>query len=127
MVTLAGVTLTFEDIIVIAMWAFIITTLVRVISRLLRGAKTSDNPSYIRKEKTGALKRCYELFPKDIFMFKGQTVKRGMLVRVTTLKKNVFEGKLVGLSSDDVVMCVVTQEHVIAQGIEGVEEILIIE
>ena len=123
MFNLAGVTLTFEDIIIIAMWAFIITTLIRSISRLMSGRKPSDSI----KEVPGALKKCYELFPKDIFMFKGQTVKRGMHVRVTTIKKKVFEGKLVGLSSDDVVMCVVTQKHVIAQGLEGVEEILIIE
>ena len=127
MFNLAGAVITFEDIIIIAMWAFIITTLIRGISRLLGGGKTSEKSMQIRKEAPGALKKCYELFPKDMFMFKGQTVKRGMLVRVTTIKKNVFEGKLVGLSKDDVVMCVITQKHVIAQGLDGVEEILIIE
>ena len=127
MFNLAGAVFTFEDIIVIAMWAFIITTLIRGISRLIGGGKTPDSPEQPRKEVPGALKRCYELFPKDMFTFKGQTVKRGMLVRVTTIKQNVFEGKLVGVSRDDVVICVVTRKHVIAQGLDGIEEILVIE
>ncbi|MCL2874529.1 MAG: hypothetical protein FWE29_06345 [Defluviitaleaceae bacterium] len=122
-----GAALTFEDIIFAAMWAFIITTLIRGISRLIKAGKPSAKLAYSPSEISDVLKRCYAMFPKDIFIFKGLTVKRGMSIRVTTFKKSVFEGKLVGLSKDDIVICVVTHDHVIAQGLDEVEEISIIE
>jgi len=74
-----------------------------------------------------ALKRCYMLFPTGMFTFKGKSLERGMYVRVTTIKNSVFEGKFVGLSKDNVVMCVITPSHVIAQGLKEIEEISVIE
>jgi hypothetical protein len=122
----AASAITIEDIISAAVWALIITMFIRGFSRFFRVMKSPMDAIYKSGEIADVLKKYYLLFPKDIFTFKGQTVQRGMIVRVTTLKKKVFEGKLVGLSSDNVI-CIITQKHVIAQGLDDVEEISVIE
>jgi hypothetical protein len=72
------------------------------------------------------MERCYLLFPREIVQFHGVTFHRGMIVRVVTDKQKVFEGRLIGLSNDNM-LCVLTNRYIVAQELHKVNEMNICE
>ena len=80
---------------------------------------------YESSELERILKKCSSLFPKDVVKFKGETFRRGMILRITTQERRVFEGGLVGQNFDNMI-CVVTSKHIIAHDLGSIKEIRLV-
>ena len=116
---------TMWDIIISAILAFIVTSLVIYIWEFLtitRKRLTLSN--YHVRDFSKILKRCYRLFPTDIVQFRGETFRRGMRVHVTTNHKNDFEGQLIGLSKENMI-CVLTSRYIIAQELNKIQDMYV--
>ncbi len=115
--------LTLNDIVFAAVLAFIITWVIQSFSKVLNFV--TNMPSevlYPKGDTSGIIQKCYSLFPKEILQFNGKTIKRGMIVRVTTIQNKVFEGRLIGCNKDNVV-CVLTAKYVVAHELNNIENI----
>ncbi len=123
----SNVRLSMSDILYVALLAFVITWVIQNISKnfkliITKPAEINYNQTDVNK----IIQRCYGLFPRDIISFQGKTFKRGMNVRITTNQKKIFEGRLIGQNSENM-LCVLTNKYVVAQDIENIDEIIIIE
>jgi hypothetical protein len=79
---------------------------------------TSTNAEIIQK--------CYSIYPTDTFDFQGQTFTRGMYVRLVTLQNKSFEGEFIGISKDNM-LCIATQDVVVAHQISNIRELINLE
>ncbi len=118
--------LTFEDVAYAALLAFFFTWLILSVSKAFKlvisqPTEFEYNPSDLNK----LLKKCYVLFPKEMVLFKGETYKRGMTVRITTTQKKIFEGRLIGGNNDNMI-CLLTNKNLVAQEIENIQEIVVL-
>jgi hypothetical protein len=114
-----------SDIIMAAVLAFLATVTIRMIlrmSRIMRSIKGLMDNSVNNDE---IIKRCYSIYSMDTFNFHGQTLKRGMHIRLTTLQDKSYEGEIIGLNSNNM-LCIITRELVIAHELSNVREIMII-
>jgi hypothetical protein len=120
--------LTLNDIVVAAFWTFIVFFIVRVLSRVfkmlfLRPGTFTLRPEQLEpRQMENVLENCYKLFPNENLIFAGATYKRGMFVRIITSKHNIIEGKFIGIN-DDNMMCLLTDNSVIAHEIRNITEI----
>ncbi len=125
-VDLSVINLSAKDIIFAAVLAFILTWLIQSFSKIIKLVVSMPSElTYSSSDFALIMQKCCSLFPHEIVQFNGQTLKRGMIVRVTTNKQKVFEGKLIGLNKDNVV-CVLTPRYVVAHGLESITEIFVV-
>lgn len=102
--------------------AYVITYIYRAFDRR-RGKERDNEKTYvIQTLDKHAVERCKELFPIDVFLFKGREIKRGMQIRVTTLQKNVIIGEFIGVNRGNLV-CIKTGNQIIAHQLEKIEEV----
>lgn len=119
--------LTFDEIIYAALGAFVLTWIIRTIIRFRAILKSSSSfLSYQSNDLKQILQRCYMLFPKDIVQFHGETYKRGMQLKITTLQNKIFEGEFIGCNEKDM-LCILTKKYIIAHEINNIEDIQVIE
>jgi len=117
--------LTFQDIIISAVLAFIITALlINSWEHLMRSHKPPAFFNYRARDVGKILQRCYRLFPTDIIQFHGETFRRGMKVHVTTIQMKDFEGQLIGLSKENMI-CVLTNKYIIAQELNKIHDMYV--
>lgn len=100
--------------------AYVITYLYRVLDR--RRGKGNEKTYVIQTLDKHAVERCKELFPIDVFLFKGKEFKRGAQIRVTTLQKNVIIGEFIGVNRGNLV-CIKTGNKIIAHQLEKIAEV----
>jgi hypothetical protein len=116
-----SVQLTMQDIIMSAILAFIVTSLlIYAWEKLKLKRKRPALSNYSARDINKILQRCYRLFPTDIIQFRGETFHRGMRVHVTTDQKKYFEGQLIGLSKENMI-CVITNRYIIAQELSKIQ------
>jgi len=113
-----------QEILIIAFWALVITLLVKLIiwifdQSALTSGKIFDYRPY---QLNAALKRCYFLFPVENTCFNGVAFHRGMHIRVVTIQQVIIEGKFIGVNHDDL-FCVVTNQQAIAENMYAVKEV----
>lgn len=118
-----SVHLTIGHITYSAVLALFLTWLILTISKsfkivISRPTALDYKPGDINK----IIQRCYNLFPKDIIKFQGETFRRGMNVRITTSQHKIFEGRLIGSNHENMV-CVLTAKYVVAHDLENIQEI----
>jgi hypothetical protein len=120
--------LNFSDIIFAALAAFIITGTIKSFMTIWKVFKNPDTIEINQSEKelSNILRKCYNLFPKEIVQFRGKTFKRGMKVRIVTNQHKTIEGKLIGMNSDNI-LCVITQKYIVAHEMSNIVEITDIE
>lgn len=112
----------FNDIVIAAVLALVITWIVVVGSRMIGVVITrSTELGYRPGDFELVLQRCYGMFPIESLLFKGATFRRGMVVRVVTNRKRTIEGQFVGTNEDNLV-CFVTSRSVIAHELGNIIE-----
>ena len=117
--------LSIQDIIISAVIAFIVTSLLIYAWESLKlMGKRSVLSNYHTRDIHKILQRCYRLFPTDIIQFRGETFHRGMRVHVTTSQKKDFEGHLIGLSKENMI-CVLTNRYIIAQELNKIQDMYV--
>jgi len=115
--------LTANDIFYAAVISVPIMMLVSSLSRVFKAVLgRAAEFNYHPNNQEAVLERCCFMFPNELVKFNGATFSRGMLVRVITINRRTFEGKLIGSNKSNVV-CVLTNESVVAQGLDDIEEI----
>jgi Tfp pilus assembly protein PilP len=115
--------LTSADLMYAAIIAIPLTWMIRSLFYVFKSviSRTTEF-NYHPNNLENVLERCYFMFPNEHFRFNGSTFSRGMLVKVITIKRRTIVGQFVGCNKDNVV-CVITDDSVIAQGINDIEEI----
>lgn len=116
------------DLIFAAVLAYLITSLVLRFHKIRNILKHKENLSvdYKLMDLASVMTKCKELFPIDTVYFHGKVFHRGMRVKITTFQKKVIEGELIGKNKVDLV-CVRTQNHIIAHEIEKIEDMIVAE
>ena len=111
------------DILFAAALAYVITRLILRIKKVRGVLKNKEQLSmdYKLMDLAAVMAKCKELFPIDTIYFRGQVFRRGMKVKIITMQKKVIEGELIGKNKIDLV-CVRTQNHIIAHEIDKIEE-----
>jgi len=80
-------------------------------------------PDQLEPEQLEAvIQNCYRLFPIDSLDWDGTTFRRGHILRIITSNSTAIEGEFIGLNNEDMV-CLVTNDSVIAQEINTISEI----
>ena len=69
-----------------------------------------------------AIDSCKELYTIDVISFKGKEIKRGTLIRITPLQKNVVIGEFIGMNRVNLV-CIKTGNKIIAHQLEKIAEV----
>ena len=116
------------DILMAAVLALVITWFIINLTGIIRAVTKGPGSAEVgfkERDLGRILERCYMLFPRDVVHFHGQTYKRGMTVRVTTVKNRIYEGRLIGLNSQDV-LCVLTSTNIVANELDKIEEMSIL-
>lgn len=110
-----------------AVLAFILTSLMMKIGQLHQIKKKSQSISEGKfMDISAVMTKCRELFPIDTIYFHGKEFHRGMRVKIITIQNKVIEGELIGKNKVDLV-CVRTQNHIIAHEIEKIEDIMVLD
>lgn len=106
--------LTTTDIVMALVLAAIFTWFINRISNAVL-VKSSPNLEQI-------LKKCYALFPEEIFQFHGETYRRGMNIRLTTTQNKVIEGEFLGLGNNNMI-CLMTNRFIVTHTLTGIERV----
>ena len=106
--------LTVSDIIIALVLGALLTWAINQMAELVSAFRAPDLEQI--------LKKCYTMFPTEILHFRGEIYKRGMNIRLVTTQNKTFEGKLLGLNSDNVI-CLMTKNFIIAQALNNIEQI----
>lgn len=122
--------LSFTDIVLGALAAFLITNLILKIQRFYRVLKMRNKEaisvSYKGVDLSAIMVKCRSMFPIETIQFHGNEFKRGMKIKITTIQKKVIEGELVGKNKMNI-LCILTREHIVAHEIDKIEEITCID
>jgi hypothetical protein len=111
------------DIILAAGAAFLLTGLVNGLVKLFKLAVNhSTEFDYEPHNRDSVTQKFCTLFPIEQLHFNNALLKRGMQVRVCTVKNKFFEGQFIGVNNENII-CVITQYQVVAQELGMVEEI----
>lgn len=114
--------LSFNEIIFCMILAFIILIIVNVISFFRKLSRECEYPlNLFDKFK----KDFYVLFSKEVVMYKGLVLKRGMIIQVTTLEKNMYEGVFVGFNGVNMI-CIITNTAIVTKNIKNIKDIALI-
>lgn len=121
--------LTLSDILFASIAALVLTWLIKRVNSILKIVRVSEfiqNDPNNKEVTNNILQKCYNLFPKDIIQFRGQTFKRGMNIKIITNQHKIIEGKLIGMNNQNI-LCIITQKYIIAHEINNIEEITSVE
>lgn len=116
-----------SDILYSAIAAFCLTLIIRNfvrIHRIMKQAVKSVAPG--KDDLKAVLDRCYTIFPLEMFSFHGQTYRRGMKIKITTLQNKIFEGELIGFNTKNMV-CIMTSKLIVAHELQNIREIVLLE
>ncbi|MCL2188374.1 MAG: hypothetical protein FWC16_07685 [Defluviitaleaceae bacterium] len=112
-----------DDLISAAFWAAVIVVLIRLIGWAFRMLISHTRHIAFDPAKLEEVRKsCKHLFPIENLKFNGTTFKRGTIVRVITRKQDSIEGEFLGTNGNNM-MCLVTQESIIAQELHAIETI----
>ena len=120
--------LTITDVIFAAGFAGVIVFIIRVAGRMFHALITRSTVFYLGAKALNpeqleiVMQRCHRLFPVESLVWEGTTFKRGNVLRVVTDKDEAYEGKFMG-TNDDNMVCLVTNDCVVAQQIDTITEI----
>jgi len=118
--------ITASDCLYAGILAVIFTWLITNITKIYRAVKKRPVQFGFQPRDIGRIiQKCCALFPYEIVQFHGETFRRGMKVRVTTISNKIFEGKLIGLNSENIV-CVLTESFIAADMLDNITDIVII-
>ncbi|MCL2351164.1 MAG: hypothetical protein FWC55_01390 [Firmicutes bacterium] len=114
------------DIMLAAVLAFFITWFITNLIGVLRALfRAPAEIGFRERDLSRILDRCYMMFPREVINFRGQVYKRGMTVRVKTVRNKIYEGRLIGLNSENV-LCVLTATNIIAHELDKIEDMSIL-
>ena len=116
-----GQYITAEELVYIAVIAFFITWFIHNLIKFKKIMELGSDNTAVKDIKK-VLDRCYAMFPLENVSFKGQTFKRGMRVKITTLQDKVFEGELIGTNYRNLV-CIMTSRLVVAHELSNIRDI----
>ena len=116
-----GQYITAEELVYIAVIAFFITWFIHNLIKFKKIMELGSDNTPVKDIKK-VLDRCYAMFPLENVSFKGQTFKRGMRVKITTLQDKVFEGELIGTNYRNLV-CIMTSRLVVAHELSNIRDI----
>lgn len=71
------------------------------------------------------VKDFYLMFPKEVIMFKGTIYKRGMVIKITTIHKKIYEGEFIGFNGKDMI-CVITKNAIVTTNIKNLKDIFLL-
>ena len=114
--------LTFREIIFCMVISFFILV---VLKTFLLFRKLSRESEYPVKVFHNMIKDFYLMFPKQAIMFKGNIYRRGMIIKVTTLHKKIYEGEFVGFNGKDMI-CIITKTAIVTNNIRNIQDIVLI-
>ena len=121
--------ITLDDVIFAAFWAFIFVFIVKVVSRMFLQLVTRTTIFALRPDQLKpdqleeVMQNCYKLFPIDSLSWDGTKFERGSILRVVNSNAIAIEGKFIGLN-DENMLCIMTNNSVIAQEIGTISEIV---
>ncbi len=121
-----NIPLTASDVIYCAIAALCITLIIRNFIRMNRFIKSAHLSVSGNNDIKSALDRCYAIFPLEKFNFHGQTFRRGMKIKITTLQNKIFEGELIGFNTKNMV-CIMTSKLIVAHELNNIREIVLID
>lgn len=111
------------DVLFAASAAYFITCTIGMVKNI-RG-RLKEKTFVIRAEDAGRVQeKCQELFPIESVTFQGRQFQRGMKIKITTIKKNVIEGELIGMNQVNLI-CIKTNTKIIAHQLEKIEEMTV--
>ncbi len=112
-----------QDLLLCAGLAFVVFLAVKTIGSFIKVLFVKHaEMDYLPDDLNLILKRCYSLFPNDVVSFHGREFKRGSIVRVTTDRHKIFEGRLIGVNNQNIV-CVITNRYVVAHEMDKIIDI----
>lgn len=113
--------LSWQQIIFAAVLAFIIWSVIQMITLVRRAKKDGIGMTWGEVDMANVMQRCHEMFPIQTMLFQGKEFRSGMRVRVTTIKDSVIEGEFVGMNKIQMI-CIRTEKQIIAQQLEKVHD-----
>lgn len=117
--------LTLQDLFFASVAALFLTAFLRAAIWYRRISK--PEPVRLKREEIMLLmNRCFNLYPIDSLILSGENIKRGMLVKITTLKNRTIEGRFVGTNSDRVI-CLLTKNFITADAISDIAELVVLD
>jgi hypothetical protein len=123
---LATIPITFDDLLNAAILAAVILMIIRLLGWGFRTLLTRTREIAFDPNRADEVrKRCSRLFPIEILNFNGTTVQRGCVLRIITNQQDSIEGEFLGTNRSDM-LCLVTNETVIAQELQTIETIQVI-
>ena len=113
------------DYVIAAALAFFLTYFIRRVAGIKRMIYDRDEleMNIINVDKRSVMERCAKMFPIETIVFNGSEFRKGMIVRITTLQKKVFQGEFIGKNDMDII-CILTREHIIAHEIGKIAEMI---
>lgn len=117
--------ITFTDIAACAAIAFIGAVMIKYIPLLLR-LKRDQTQFLNHVDLAKVIDKCYALFPLDSLLFNGETFRRGMYLRITTVGEKIIEGRFIGANRENV-LCILTDKTISAEIIENISGITVLE
>ncbi|MCL2215864.1 MAG: hypothetical protein FWB91_02465 [Defluviitaleaceae bacterium] len=120
--------ITITDIIFAALFAGVIVFIFHVAGRMFhtmitRNTVFSLGSRGLSPEQLKVVKqRCYRLFPIESLLWDGTTFTRGSTLHIVTDKNENFVGQFMGTNNENMV-CIVTDESIVAQQINTITEI----
>ena len=120
--------LTGYDYVIAAVMAFFLTYIITRIAGIRRMVRDRDEleMNIINVDKDSVMERCAKMFPIDTMVFNGSVFKKGMIVKITTMQKRVFQGEFIGKNDMDII-CILTREHIIAHEIKKITDMVSVE
>lgn len=119
--------LTTQDIVYAAILALVFTWLINTLSKVFNVVVTrSTEFDFHPKNLEAVTQKCYSMFPNESIKFNGAVYKRGMRVKVVTNQKKIYEGRFIGINSENMA-CFITTQSVVAQELDKIEDIRLVE
>jgi hypothetical protein len=111
------------DILMASAAAFLLTGLVNGLIKLFKFAVNRTTEfDYEPHNRESVTKKFCALFPNEQLKFNDTLFKRGMQIRISTIRDKFIEGQFIGVNSENII-CVITQHQVVAQELGMVDEI----
>lgn len=114
--------LSFSETIFCILISLFILIIIKSFGLYLKLSKECEYPLDVFKNM---VKDFYLMFPKEIIMFKGNIYKRGMVVKITTIHKKIYEGEFVGFNGKDMI-CVITKNAIVTTNIKNLKDIFLL-
>jgi len=95
---------------------------VKFITMSVRLIRSNGEMLFEPNQREDILINCCRNFPMDSLQMNGGIFTRGESVRITTNKEAIIEGQFVGVNKAQMI-CIMTEQSVIAQSLEAIMEI----